>query len=384
MSSLSASDMDLNAIGARRPDPHAAAETEPTAGAVPADQASADQVTADQVTADQATVDQASADHARDDEASADKAPDDEASTSDAAAEGKAPEPGDEPPADAPVADAPAPAPAPAVAKPRIERKYAIDPDAPPAVSVQDLTITYRTTFEKVPTIKSAIVRLGRGERAVREVHALQGMSFDVMEGTALGIIGANGAGKSTLMRALAGVLPPTSGRIEVRGEISSLLSLGVGFNGALSGRENVMLGGLAQGLTRAQVAERADEIAEFAELGDFMDLPLRTYSAGMAQRLAFAVSVHMEPDILLIDEALSAGDARFKNKAAAKMDELMSSARAMFLVSHSLASIRELCNEAIWIHEGRLMMRGTPQACSDAYTRFLEVGETAFTLEDL
>ena len=268
--------------------------------------------------------------------------------------------------------------------EPDTDRASVRDPDAPPVVSVQDLSITYRTTFEKVPTIKSAIVRFGRGERAVREVHALQGISFDVAEGTSLGIIGANGAGKSTLMRALAGVLPPTSGRIEVRGEISSLLSLGVGFNGALSGRENVMLGGLAQGLTRAQVAERADEIAEFAELGDFMDLPLRTYSAGMAGRLAFAVSVHMEPDILLIDEALSAGDAKFKNKAAAKMDELMSSARAMFIVSHSLASIRELCNEAIWIHEGRLMLRGTPQECGDAYMRFLEVGETAFTLEDL
>lgn len=367
MSSLSASDMDLTQGGSRRSDENAHPEVQPAAtdqgDAVPTDTEATDAKVADDQPA-QGT----------------------DAEGQAVAAQPAAAQPGDEPPADAPVADAetPEPAPAPAVAQPRIERKYPVDPDAPPAVSVQDLSITYRTTFEKIPTIKSAIVRLGRGERAVREVHALQNLSFDVMEGTALGIIGANGAGKSTLMRALAGVLPPTSGRIEVRGEISSLLSLGVGFNGALSGRENVMLGGLAQGLTRAQVAERAEEIAEFAELGDFMDLPLRTYSAGMAQRLAFAVSVHMEPDILLIDEALSAGDARFKNKAAAKMDELMSSARAMFLVSHSLASIRELCNEAIWIHEGRLMMRGTPQACGDAYTRFLEVGENAFTLEDL
>lgn len=270
-----------------------------------------------------------------------------------------------------------------AVAEKRLERKYEVDESAPPAVSVKNLSITYRTTFEKVPTFKSAIVRFGRGERAVREVEAIQDLSFDVPVGTALGILGANGAGKSTLMRALAGVLPPSKGTIEVRGKISSLLSLGVGFNGALTGRENVVLGGLAQGLSREQVAERADEIAEFAEIGEFMDMPLRTYSSGMSQRLAFAVSVHMEPDILLIDEALSAGDAKFKNKAAAKMDELMSSARAMFLVTHSLASIRQLCNDAIWIHKGRLMMRGTPQECGDAYTRFLEVGETAFTLED-
>ena len=387
MSSLSASDMDLNLSGARRPgEQSSAADATDVSAAAPQagstshgeDRAGADASPADAASAVDAQIEDAQTEDPRTEDAQAEDAQGD--------GEGRAPQPGDEPPTDAPVEDAPAadPAPAAAVAKPRIERTYPVDPDAPPVVSVQDLTITYRTTFEKVPTIKSAIVRLGRGERAVREVHALQGLTFDVKEGTSLGIIGANGAGKSTLMRALAGVLPPTSGRIEVRGEISSLLSLGVGFNGALSGRENVMLGGLAQGLTRAQVAERAEEIAEFAELGDFMDLPLRTYSAGMAQRLAFAVSVHMEPDILLIDEALSAGDARFKNKAAAKMDELMSSARAMFLVSHSLASIRELCNEAVWIHEGRLMMRGTPQACSDAYTRFLEVGETAFTLEDL
>ncbi len=257
-------------------------------------------------------------------------------------------------------------------------------PGEPPVVSVQNVSITYRTTFEKVPTFRSAVVRLGRGERAVREVHALQDVSFDVPRGTRLGIIGANGAGKSTLMRAVAGVLTPTTGRIEVRGRISALLALGVGFNAALSGRENVVLGGLAAGLTREQVARRAEEIAEFAEIGEFMDLPMRTYSSGMYQRLAFAVGVHMDPDILLIDEALSAGDARFKEKATAKMNELMASARAMFLVSHSLGSIQSLCDDAIWIHKGKLMMHDTPERCVKAYTRFLNVGENAFTFEDL
>ncbi|NCT91321.1 ABC transporter ATP-binding protein [Cellulomonas sp. APG4] len=257
-------------------------------------------------------------------------------------------------------------------------------PGEPPTVSVQDVSIVYRTTFEKVPTFKSAIVRLGRGERAVREVDALQNVSFDVPRGTSLGIIGANGAGKSTLMRAIAGVLPPTKGRIEVRGKISALLALGVGFNGQLSGRENVVLGGLAAGLSREQVEERAEQIAEFAEIGEFMDLPMRTYSSGMYQRLAFSVSVHMDPDILLIDEALSAGDASFKEKATAKMDELMASARAMFLVSHSLGSIKSLCDDAIWIHKGKLMMHDTPERCIAAYTKFLKVGENAFTFEDL
>lgn len=257
-------------------------------------------------------------------------------------------------------------------------------PGEPPTVSVQNVSITYRTTFEKVPTFKSAIVRLGRGERAIREVHALKDVSFDVPRGSSVGIIGANGAGKSTLMRAVAGVLPPTKGRIEVRGRISSLLALGVGFNGMLSGRENVILGGLAAGLSRKAVEERADQVAAFAEIGEFMDLPMRTYSSGMYQRLAFSVSVHMDPDILLIDEALSAGDASFQAKAKAKMEELMSSARAMFLVSHSLAAVKNLCDDALWIHKGKLMMHDTPDRCVEAYTEFLKVGEDAFTFDGI
>ena len=188
-----------------------------------------------------------------------------------------------------------------------------------PAVSVQNVSVTYRTTFERVPTFKSAMLRFGRGERAVRLVEAIKDVSFDVAPGEAVGVIGANGAGKSTLMRTIAGVLPPTRGRIEVRGRISTLLALGVGFNGMLSGRENVILGGLAAGLTRKEVEERAEDVAEFAELGDFMEMPMRTYSSGMYSRLAFSVSVHMKPDILLIDEALSAGDAKFRSKATAK-----------------------------------------------------------------
>jgi ABC-type polysaccharide/polyol phosphate transport system ATPase subunit len=260
----------------------------------------------------------------------------------------------------------------------------AVRTDIPPAVSIQDLSITYRTTFEKVPTLRSAIVRLGRGERAVRQIKAIQNLSFDVPVGTSLGIIGANGAGKSTLMRAVAGVLAPSSGRIEVRGRISSLLALGVGFNSKLTGRENVVLGGLAQGMSRSEVAERANQIAEFADIGEFMDMPLITYSSGMAARLAFSVGVHMDPDILMIDEALSAGDAAFRVKAAAKMEELMESARAMFLVSHSLGSVRDMCNDCVWLHKGKLMLRADPQTCIDAYTKFLEVGENAFTMEDM
>jgi ABC-type polysaccharide/polyol phosphate transport system ATPase subunit len=251
------------------------------------------------------------------------------------------------------------------------------------AIRVRDVHVTYRTNLQKNPTLKSTIVRLGRRERVVREVKALQGVSFDVKNGQVMGVIGSNGAGKSTLMRAVAGILAPSDGRIEVTGRVSTLLSLGVGFNSALSGRENVTLGGLAAGLSRAQIKEKYDEISAFAELEDFMDMPMRTYSSGMYSRLAFAVAVHMDPDILLIDEALSAGDAHFKKKAGDKMNELVSKARTMLVVSHALGTIKELCDEAIWLHKGKLIRRGEPDEIISAYTKFLQVGEDALTLED-
>jgi len=252
------------------------------------------------------------------------------------------------------------------------------------AVKVEHLDVVYRTSYEKVPTFKSALKRLGKGERVVKEVLALQDVSFEITHGTVLGIVGHNGAGKSTLMRAISGILPPSAGRIEVHGRLSTLLALGVGFNTALSGTENVMLGGLAAGLSRDEVNERYQEIADFAELGDFIDMPMRTYSSGMFSRLAFSVAVHMEPDVLIIDEALSAGDAKFKKKAAQKMDELMGQARTMLLVSHALGTIKDMCNDAIWLDHGRLMRRGDPTEIVNAYLKHLEVGDDASAMEDL
>ena len=251
------------------------------------------------------------------------------------------------------------------------------------AIRVTDVSVTYRTSLQKVPTLKSAIVRLGRRERVVREVNALCGVSFEVPQGKVMGVIGANGAGKSTLMRTVAGILAPSAGRIEVTGRVSTLLALGVGFNSALSGKENVTLGGLAAGLSRSQIREKYEEITAFAELEDFMDMPMRTYSSGMYSRLAFAVAVHMDPDILIIDEALSAGDAHFKQKASDKMQELVAKARTMLVVSHALGTIKELCDETIWLHKGKLVGQGTPDEMIEAYTKFLKVGEDAFTLED-
>ena len=245
--------------------------------------------------------------------------------------------------------------------------------------------MTYRTSFEKKPTLTETMKRLGRRERIVREIEALQGVSFDVEHGKVLGIVGANGAGKSTLVRTIAGILPPTSGRIEVDGRVSTLLALGVGFNRKLSGRENVVLGGLAAGLTRDHLADKYEDIVEFAELEDFMDMPLQTYSSGMYGRLGFSVAVNMDPDILLIDEALSVGDARFKRKSFEKMRELCTEDRTIVLVSHSMASIEELCDQAIWLHKGELRMEGEPDEVIDAYTTFLDVKkDTASTMEDV
>jgi ABC-type polysaccharide/polyol phosphate transport system ATPase subunit len=259
-----------------------------------------------------------------------------------------------------------------------------LQPGAKWAVRVANVSVTYRTTVESRPTLRKSITRLGRRERAVREVQAVRDVSFRVPRGKVLGVIGVNGAGKSTLMRAIAGILPPTRGKVVVNGQVSTLLALGVGFNRNLTGRENVVLGGLAAGLSREQLREKYDEIVEFAELGNFMDMPMRTYSSGMYGRLAFSVAVNMEPDILIIDEALSVGDARFKRKSFDRMRELCAEDRTILLVSHALRSIRELCDWVVWLHDGELKMKGRPKKVIPAYTQFLEVEEDEVSEEDV
>lgn len=254
----------------------------------------------------------------------------------------------------------------------------------PAAIKVEDVSVTYRTSLEKKPTFKGTLIRMGRRERTVREIEAVKNVSLEIARGSVVGIMGANGAGKSTLVRTMAGILPPTAGRVEVQGRVSTLLALGVGFEKDLTGRQNVKLGGLAAGLTRAQLDEKYEDIVEFAELEEFMDMPMRTYSSGMYGRLGFSVAVNMEPDILLIDEALSVGDARFRKKSAAKMRELCGGGRTIVLVSHALGTINDLCDAAVWMHKGELKMTGEPQAVIDAYTQFLEVGEDALTMEDM
>ena len=182
---------------------------------------------------------------------------------------------------------------------------------------------------------------LGRGTKHTRVVQALDDVTMDVSYGSVLGVVGANGAGKSTLMRVISGILPPSRGRVEVYGKVSTLLALGVGFSPSLSGRENVELGGLAAGMSRKEIAALFDEIADFAELGEAIDAPMRTYSSGMYARLGFSVAATVRPDILIVDEALSTGDAHFREKSLNRIKELRSDVRALILVSHSMTTVR-------------------------------------------
>jgi len=254
------------------------------------------------------------------------------------------------------------------------------------AIRIEDLSITYKINVDTKKTLKNAVMRASKGERVrMRQVEAVKHVSLDIPHGSVVGIVGANGAGKSTIMRAIAGIMPPTTGRIFVNGKISTLLALGVGFNPALSGRDNIILGGLAAGLTRDEIDSKTDEIAAFADLPDgFIDMPVRTYSSGMYGRVAFAVSVSMTPDILLLDEALSAGDAAFKEKSFLRMRELVEEARTIVIVSHALATISDLCDSAIWMHKGRILAYGEPEKIVEEYLKFLEVGTLPSNLEDM
>lgn len=252
------------------------------------------------------------------------------------------------------------------------------------AVSIKNVGLTYTTAIDRRPTLKARVKAFGRGGKQTRVVRALDDVNLDIEYGQVLGVIGTNGAGKSSLMRCVAGILPPTQGRIEVYGSVSTLLALGVGFNPSMSGRDNVYLGGLAAGMSREEIEGHFDEIADFSELGDAIDAPMRTYSSGMYARLAFSVAATVRPDILIIDEALSTGDAKFKEKSLNRVKELRSDDRALILVSHAMATLRETCNDVAWLHKGKLIRRGQPNEVIDAYQEFLHLGKSAAIDEDV
>ena len=200
-------------------------------------------------------------------------------------------------------------------------------------------------------------------------IHALTDVTLKATDGDRVGIIGHNGAGKSTLLKMIAGVYPPTSGTVKVDGRICSLFEIALGFEPEASGWQNIRYRSYLQGETPKTLAAKVDEIAEFCELGQHLDLPVRYYSAGMMIRLAFAIATAANPEVLLIDEVLSVGDAAFQVKATQRMREMMSRSRLMVMVSHDLASIRLLCNRAVWLEQGRVMMQGHPDDVAAGYT---------------
>lgn len=234
-------------------------------------------------------------------------------------------------------------------------------------VKVQDLAVEFRTTKERNPTLRRALAEIGRRKKK-ETVTALDGISFEVERGSIFGVIGHNGAGKTTMFRVLAGIYPPTRGRIEIRGRLTPLLSLGVGFNPELTGRDNILLGGLANGFTLEEIKDRRDKIVDFCGLGDAIDYPMKTYSSGMGGRLAFSIAAHLDPDILLIDEALAAGDARFKQKSAEALTNLCANDATVLVISHGMGIIKKLADRALWIEAGRTMQLGPADEVVDAY----------------
>ena len=248
------------------------------------------------------------------------------------------------------------------------------------AVKVENLSVRYRTAIERKQTLRSFLARGGRNRRTTFMFEALHDVSFEMKSGTVLGVIGPNGAGKSTLLRTLAGILPPSEGRVTVWGSVTTLLALGVGFNPELSGWENIRLGCLASGFAPEDIPEVAGPIAGFADIGEFIDYPVKTYSSGMHGRLAFSIAVHLNPDILLIDEALSTGDAAFRAKSQDKMRELMTQARAIVLVSHGLGLIQEMATDVLWLDKGHVMGYGDPTAIINGYTDAVQVRTKAAT----
>ncbi|MGA2031491.1 MAG: ABC transporter ATP-binding protein [Thermoguttaceae bacterium] len=205
-------------------------------------------------------------------------------------------------------------------------------------------------------------------KKATFEVQALQNVTFEVRQGERLGIIGPNGAGKSTLLRVLAGIYPPSSGQRLVRGRVSSLFDISLGFESEASGWNNIRYRSYLQGQTPRSVQARIQAIADFSELGEFLDMPVRYYSSGMMVRLAFSVATTIEPEILIVDEVLSAGDASFQAKARQRMQSLISSAQAVVVVSHDTASLEQLCTRIIWLDHGRIRMAGPTEEVIAAY----------------
>jgi lipopolysaccharide transport system ATP-binding protein len=253
------------------------------------------------------------------------------------------------------------------------------------AIRVEGLGKRYRVGARRRPgTLRDVVADAVRAPLRRRTLAAASGaewhwalreISFELAPGRVLGIVGGNGAGKSTLLKILSRITEPTEGRAEVRGRVGSLLEVGTGFHSELTGRENVFLSGAILGMRRAEIVRRFDEIVEFAEVGRFLDTPIKHYSSGMQMRLAFAVAAHLEPEILLVDEVLAVGDAAFQRKCLGKMSHVAGEGRTVLFVSHNMAAVQALCDSAVWLREGRIVAAGGPGQVVSTYLQSSAVG---------
>ena len=236
------------------------------------------------------------------------------------------------------------------------------------AIEVKNITKDFKVYYDKGSELKEKMLFWKRNRYEKR--HVLNGISFNVKRGEAIGLVGKNGCGKSTTLKMLTKIIYPDSGTIEMRGRVSSLIELGAGFHPDMSGRENIYTNASIFGLTKKEIDARLDDIIAFSELEDFIDNPVRTYSSGMYMRLAFSIAINVDAEILLIDEILAVGDQHFQDKCFAKLKEMKKSEKTIVIVTHSLGQVRELCNRAIWIYNGEVRMDGTPNEVVDEYLK--------------
>ena len=227
-------------------------------------------------------------------------------------------------------------------------------------IKIEHVSMTYRMTAQKVDNLKEFVIRFLKRKLKYKKHEVLDDVSFNIYRGESVAIVGKNGAGKSTLLRIVAGIIPPTSGKVSVYGTMVPMLNIGAGFDANASGRENVFLNGAIMGYTRKEMEAKYDEIVEFSELGEFMDTPIKNYSSGMTARLGFSIAVNSKPDIIIVDEVLAVGDAKFHQKCNDKMKELQREGVTFVIVSHSRSAVEMLCNRAEYIKDRKIAIDGT------------------------
>lgn len=241
-------------------------------------------------------------------------------------------------------------------------------------IKVENVGMEFNLSQEKVDNIKEYVIKLLKRQLLFQEFWALKNISFEVEKGDKVGIIGLNGAGKSTLLKIISGVMKPTEGSLKINGKLVPLLELGAGFDSNYTGRENVFLNGAMLGYTKEFLEEKYDEIVEFAEIEKFMDVPVKNYSSGMKARLGFSIATVVEPEILVLDEVLSVGDAKFKKKSQERIMSLFDKGITVLFVSHSAEDVRDMCNKAIWLEKGEIVMQGDVDEVCDRYMESLGI----------